>query len=125
MRRLNKSAGLRTVNAYFRPVVEPASEVTKFPAQQLRHVGVELDCVHLAGGVPQRQQNTRAATGAKDADTQVPRRILESEIRSSCDHPVEIVECASVAVKGSDSPGTFPVHVEPELPWRDRIGWRD
>src|SRR5260370_22554590 len=99
VRSLHKSACLRTMDAYFRPVVEPASEVMKFSPQQLRHVGVELDCVHLAGGVPQRQQNTPAATGAKDADTQVPKRILKSEIRSRCDHPLEILEPASVAVK--------------------------
>jgi hypothetical protein len=102
--------------------VDPTGELTKFSAQQFRHVGVELDCVHLTGSVAQSQQNTRTANGTKDADTQLRRLILKSKIGRRCDHPIEIVECASVAVKRSDSSSTFRVHVEPELLWRDRIG---
>jgi putative pyruvate formate lyase activating enzyme len=48
MRGLHKGAGLRAMYAHVGSIIEPASKVTKFTAQQLQHVGIEFDCFHLS-----------------------------------------------------------------------------
>jgi hypothetical protein len=54
LRGLYKGAGVLPVEVDLGSIIERAGEGTKFPAQQLRHVGVELDCIHLPSAVPQR-----------------------------------------------------------------------